>query len=109
MLVTVELQAEKRGGIPVGSPVLVQVRDTTLQDARAKTLGEARGRVGRPRNGVVAIVAVKVEELARDTTIWAHIDVDRNGRVSQGDFLTTASYPVPRTPNPTVRVILKQV
>ena len=108
-MVTVELQVEKRLRVPTGSPVSVEIRDTALQDAPARTLGGTRGRIDGPRDGLVAVVAVEVEQLARESTIWAHIDVDGDGRVSRGDFLTTQSYPVPRTPNPTVRVILKQV
>ena len=39
--------------------------------------------------------------------VRAHVDVDRDGAVSRGDFVTTAAYPV--RSDETVRVAVKKV
>jgi len=43
------------------------------------------------------------------TTIWAHVDVDRDGRVSTGDFITVQSYPVTDRGQHELTIRLKQV
>jgi hypothetical protein len=60
-------------------------------------VAEAKGRVTADGNGRLAALEVDVPtdtHSARDLTVWAHVDVDEDARVSPGDFITTASYPV---------------
>jgi hypothetical protein len=42
-------------------------------------------------------------------TIWAHVDFDGDGRVSRGDFVTEAVYPVPPGVQPRVTVRVSEV
>ena len=78
---------------PSGSRVIAQVRDTALQDAPATILGEGRGTI-EGETGVVARVRVPLEARGRMPSIWVLVDVDGDGRVSRGDFVTTQSYPL---------------
>jgi uncharacterized lipoprotein YbaY len=94
---------------PAGAPVIVQVRDTGLADAPATILGEARGTVAGGRSDSLATVEINVAAISSTTTIWAHVDVDGDGRVSQGDYVTTQSYPVPRESDPRLPVAVKPV
>ena len=58
---------------------------------------------------VLDTVRVLVEQLASDTTIWVHVDVDGDGRVSKGDYVTMAAFQVPAPGDPTVRVAVRRV
>jgi hypothetical protein len=42
-------------------------------------------------------------------TVWAHVDVDRDGKVSAGDYLTVQSFPLPRVATPRAEVTVKRV
>lgn len=89
--ITVEITAQQSP--PTQSPVRVQLRDTSLADAPAVVLHEVSTRV-QQTTGTVATATFDVADLPRNTTIWAHIDVDGDGKVSKGDYITTRSYPV---------------
>lgn len=55
-------------------------------------VGEARATTA----GGASLATVEID--APDTpglTAWAHVDVDGDGRVSKGDWVTVQSYPVP--------------
>lgn len=109
MTVDVELFAEEAAAVTRGSPILVQVRDTALQDAPATILGETRGTVIGPRGALLAKLQIVVRELGNQPTIWAYVDIDGDGRVSRGDLVTVQSFPVPPDPHPRVQVILRRV
>ena len=94
MLIVVEVNTRETDPPPAGTPVHVEVRDTSLADAPAITLGRADGEV-RGRDGWLETLELEVDEAPPGTTVWVHVDADRDGRVSSGDFLTTASYEVP--------------
>jgi hypothetical protein len=102
MLVIVDVSVEGDERPAAGAPIHVEVRDTSLADAPAQTVGAAddvvRGESGR----WLDTVELNVPRLPAHSTVWAHVDVDRDGRVSRGDFITTAAYPV--SPGDEVRV-----
>lgn len=93
---TVDVVSDPAGapGPPAGAVVIVQVRDTSLQDVAATTLAEGRGTVA-PSAAVLASVDLELEEGTGRRTLWAHVDVDGDGRVSPGDLITMESFPVP--------------
>ena len=93
---------------PVGAPVHVQVRDTALQDVPAHVLGDVSTLVSGSGD-LLARVEVDVPRRGAEPTIWAHIDVDRDGRVSRGDYITTGSYPLPSGSHPRIRVPVSRV
>ena len=80
--------------LPPGSSVKVEIRDTSLADAPAITLH--RIAVDVPKTGRTTTVTVPIEltEVPDGTTAWAHVDADRDGRVSKGDYVSVESYPV---------------
>jgi putative lipoprotein len=108
MLVVVEVNTRDPEPPPMGSRVRVEVRDTSLADAPAVTLGRADGQV-RGRGAWLETLDVEVEAVPLGTTAWAHVDVDGDGAVSRGDLLTTASYEVPSVDAPRVAVWLTRI
>ena len=91
MHVRVEVRAAGGDQPPAGSPVLVQVRDTALQDAESTLLAETRGT--SEAESVIAIAELDVPRPGAYPTIYVHVDCDRDGSVSEGDFITMQSYP----------------
>ena len=77
---------------PAGAAVIVQVRDTSLQDVAATILAEGRGSV--TSSEVLASVDLELEEGPGQRTLWAHVDVDGDGHVGPGDLITMESFPV---------------
>lgn len=94
-LLTVDVVQDAAGAPvpPPGTPVTVQVRDTSLEDVAAITLAEGRG-VVEPSAAVLASVALEVAEGPARRTLWAHVDLDGDGLVSPGDLITMESFPV---------------
>jgi hypothetical protein len=108
VVVVVEVSAAGETRPSAGAPVLVQILDTTYQDAPATVLAEARGVVSA-QGEVLASMELALEARAPDTTVWAHVDLDGDGRVSGGDYITTQSFPVPAGERPRVRAVVKRV
>lgn len=95
---------------PAGAAVHVEVRDTTYEDARAEAVGRAAGRVGADATvRELATIEVILARLPARTTVWAHVDADGDGQVSRGDFLTTASHPVPPGDPAAVEVTVRRI
>lgn len=109
VVILVEVFAEGSARPAPGTPIVVQVRDTSRQDARAAVLGEARGVVTAGEGTRLAAVEVEARETRGDATVWAHVDSDQDGRVSRGDYVTVQAYPVARGAAPPVRVVVKKV
>lgn len=76
---------------PAGSPVLVQVRDTALQDVESTVMAETRGRSAADE--VLAVAELDVAEGGAYPTVFVHVDVDGDGEISEGDYITMQSYP----------------
>ena len=74
---------------PEGSPVIVQLRDTTVQDAAATIVSEMRTNVA---GGGGSLATVTFDAARPGLTVWVHVDVDRDGRVSKGDYITKQSF-----------------
>jgi hypothetical protein len=83
---------------PAGSPVRVEVRDTARADAEAPLVAEATSEVASGDSPVLATVEVSpaASALAPPSrpTVFVHVDVDRDGALSAGDFITTSSFPL---------------
>lgn len=107
MVVFVDLVSSEPERPPAGAPVRVQLRDTSLQDAPAPVLAEVHGVVeeGLP----FASLRAALDQTCARCTVWVHVDVDRDGRVSPGDYVTVQSYPVTATAERRVRVAVKRV
>lgn len=109
MIVTVVVHASTHTRPPANAPVIVQVQDTSLADAPARVLGEGRGSIGASDDAALATVDVDVTATADRMTVWVHVDVDQDGRVSKGDFITMQSHSVPAGAHPSVTVTVKKV
>lgn len=112
MIVVVDIMLDDAvggNGPASGSVVVVQVRDTSLQDVAAPIRGEGRTRLGPRQGRHLALVEVPVANGQGELTVWALIDVDGDGRVSKGDYVTMQSYPVPTGSAPYVTVAVRPV
>jgi len=81
-----------------GSVVLVEVHDAPLADAPSEVVARAAAPVRSGTESLLACVEVALERLPESGIVRAHVDLDGDGRASPGDYLTTASYPVPGDP-----------
>jgi hypothetical protein len=96
---------------PAGAPISVQLRDTTFQDVAHPVLAEARGRVNAEPGERLAALELDLPAAAPASVIaWAHVDVDDDGRVSSGDYVTTAAHAVTESDAGTpLRVTVRRV
>ena len=91
---------------PVGAKVIVQVRDTSVADAAATTVAQARTTV---HDGVpLATVALELPDDTGGKTVWVLVDVDGDGLVSKGDYITKQSFPL-RADRDRLRVTVSRV
>ena len=95
MLLTVNIDFEGGERPPAGVPVRIEARDISLADAPAEVLGETRGEVAAGNGSRLAVFELELSRAALTSTVWAHVDSDRDGRVSRGDLITTESFPIP--------------
>jgi uncharacterized lipoprotein YbaY len=109
MKVAVEVRAQGGARPPAGAPVIVQVRDTSLADAPAVVLGTSVAAIAGGSDPCLARLVVDVDRLGPSLTVWAHVDVDRDGRVSRGDYVSVQSFPVPAGPQPRAEILVKPV
>ena len=107
-VLALNIQLPEGASVPGGSPLLVQLRDTSLADAPAVTLKQVRATVGSPGSKPVR-VTMDLESIPDGATVWAHLDVDRDGRVSKGDYITMQSYPAAGSRSQEMTIRLKQV
>lgn len=111
IVMTLQLTIVCAGGepLPPGAPLRVEIRDTSLADAPAivlRRIDMAVAKAGRTRSVSIPIELTAVPD---GTTVRAHIDVDRDGRVSKGDLVSTESYPVTLAPVQKMTIRLKKV
>jgi hypothetical protein len=107
----VEISAEGEERPPPGTPLHVEIRDTTYADTLAPLVSEASGTVEAGDGARLGALQLDVApDAPSDLTVFAHVDVDQDGKVSTGDFITTAAYPlvVSDAGSPT-RVVVRKV
>jgi hypothetical protein len=82
---------------PPGTPLTLELRDTSLADAPARVLARVETTVGEGSGDLLASVDVPDAggTLKTPPTVWAHADVSGDGRVSVGDYITMQSHPAP--------------
>jgi hypothetical protein len=110
IVVEVVVQAAEPGDRPpAGSPLRVEVRDTTYEDALAETVCGIDAAVRDEPGAALAVVELVLPRRPDVSPIWVHVDVDGDGRVSLGDYVTMASYPVPAGDGERVAVAVRRV
>src|SRR5688572_13174057 len=109
VLIEVNIISFSGEAFPPGSPLKLEVRDTSTQDVAAIVLKQVQASVPKADRTTAVTVTLEVATVPDGTTVWAHIDVDRDGRVSKGDFVTVESYPVSPAPTQSLSVRVKKV
>ncbi len=109
MRIIVEVVVGSAERPPTGAPVHVEARDTTFEDARAETVAAADGLVRGDAGTTLDTVELELARVPDSSAIWVHVDVDGDGRVSVGDFVTMASFPVPAVEGGRVTVAVRRV
>ncbi len=79
---------------PLGAAIRVEARDTTLQDVAAETISAVEGQVRAGDGPWLERVVLDLAPRTGSMTIWAHVDLNGDGRVSLGDYVTMVSYPI---------------
>jgi hypothetical protein len=99
VLLLVEVVVEGLDRPPVGAPLRLDVRDTSLADVEAPLVAETRAEVAAGESSRLQSVELEIPDASVDPrgrlTVFAHVDVDGDGALSPGDFITTRSFPVP--------------
>ena len=99
MLLLVEVVVEGLDRPPVGAPLRLEVRDTALADVESPLVAETRAEVAAGESSTLQSVELEIPDASVDPrgrlTAFVHVDVDADGALSPGDFITTQSFPVP--------------
>src|SRR5262245_36046387 len=78
--------------------LFVRIDDVTLADAPSAPLAQARLDRLAHRQGSASRWAIQLDGAARQPqhrySIWAHLDIDGDGQIGRGDYITMESYPV---------------
>lgn len=86
-----------------GTPVVIEVRDTSLMDVRSVTVDSIRTQVGASTQedgsdpDALAVAEFEVPQelvVAGSLTVFAHVEVSGTSDLVPGDLLTVQSYPV---------------
>jgi len=106
MVIEVVVEGTERP--PAGAPMVVQVLDTTYADAPAQVVAHTSAHVASDEGETLQTVEIAFTPTGTaDYRVRAHVDVDGDGAVSLGDFVTTAAYPA--TGRDPVRVAVRKV
>jgi uncharacterized lipoprotein YbaY len=95
MRLTVTITSSSGEPLPTGSRVTVQLLDTSYEDAPAVTLQQVSADVSSRGQTDRLPVSLELNAARAGLTLRVHVDVDRDGRVSVGDYVSTQSYPLP--------------
>lgn len=107
-VLALNIQLPEGASVPRGSPLLVELRDTSLADAPAVILKQVKSTMTRA--GAESLrITMDPGSVPEGTTVWVHLDVDRDGRVSSGDYITVQSYPVAVSGPQEMSIRLKKV
>jgi hypothetical protein len=99
VLLLVEVVVEGQDRPPAGAPLRLEIRDTTMADTEAPLIAGTESAVAGEQSSWLQSVELEVPDASVDPrgrlTAFAHVDVDGDGALSPGDFITTRSYAVP--------------
>ena len=109
MKIIVRISTREAERPPSGSPIHVQARDTTFEDAPTPIIASADGVVRDEPDGPLDTVELRLETLPDSSIVWVHVDVDRDGRLSKGDFVTMVSYPIPAVDAADIEVEVRRI
>ncbi|MEO5741845.1 MAG: hypothetical protein ABIS29_14755 [Vicinamibacterales bacterium] len=94
--------------LPPGGRLRIELRDTSFADAPAVVVKKIDRTVKKTGRTTSVSVSMDVATVPDGSTAWAHIDVDDDGRVSTGDWISVESYPVTQATRQ-MTILLKKV
>ena len=104
---TIHLTLESAEPLPRGKPLRIEVRDTSLADAPAVLLDRVDRTVPKAASSIP--LTLTTDSVPRGATLWVHVDVDEDGRVSEGDFITMESYPLDARAEQSIAIRVRRV
>jgi hypothetical protein len=91
-----------------GAVAAIRVEHIPYADARADIVAETVIREVSHKYGadtqIPFEIVVPIDAPASDLNLRAHVDVDKDGEVSVGDFVTTQAYPIAESASYTLEV-----
>jgi hypothetical protein len=109
MHVIVEITSHDEERPPIGASIRVEARDTTYEDAPAEVVGSAAGEVRETLGELLDTVELSLWRRPDSCVVWVHVDVDGDGRISAGDYITMVAYPIPPAEDAVVPVAVRRV
>ena len=114
MLVKGTVTFEKDAPAFTGATMYVRLENTTLADVAAEVVADYVERdiafVPETTKALSFAIDGKAPDPRASYTVRVHIDLDGDGEVSQGDFISTQSYPVITFGHPReVSILVRQV
>jgi uncharacterized lipoprotein YbaY len=109
MPLTITITTSSGEPLPTGSRVNVQILDTSYEDAPAITLQQVYVDVAGRGQANRLPVALELDSVRTGLTVRVHVDADRDGLVSVGDYVSTQSYPIPVPPPKTIEIKVSKV
>jgi uncharacterized lipoprotein YbaY len=102
------------GGVPrfAAATIYVRLEDVSVLDSPSVVLSQQVLQDVRPPDGGRGVpfrVDAGAVDPARRCNLRVHVDVDGDGRVSAGDFVTVQSYPVTPGHRTELRVVVRSV
>ncbi|WP_337863039.1 YbaY family lipoprotein [Nitrososphaera sp.] len=99
-----------------GATAYISLLDVSRQDAPSRTVAKqvirgAAYSAGRKEEEIEFALSGTIEDPRNTYVVSVHIDVDGDGKVSVGDYITTGLYPVATQGSPTenVQVLVQRV
>jgi hypothetical protein len=97
-----------------GATMYVRLENTTVADLASEVVADYVERnvafVSKTTKGLLFAIHGKAPDPRASYSVRVHIDIDGDGEVSRGDFISTQSYPVITGVHPTeISVLVRQV
>jgi uncharacterized lipoprotein YbaY len=97
-LVSGEIQFEQPQHLPSDAKAYVQLLDVSAADASSRTIAEQVltdiSQKASSGQSIPFVLYGTIPDERGSYVISAHVDVDGDGKISSGDFITMQSYPV---------------
>lgn len=109
MRLKVNVHSEGERPLPEGAIVRAEVRDTSFADALPEVVAATSGIVEGSSVSQIEGLILDVNQRPDAGVVWIHVDVNGDGRVSRGDFVSMQAYPLPDSDDADLEVLVREV